>query len=396
MFSAWRLWCVSYEAIQHTVDDLVDDPNANDNSSDKGARGNNGNGGTDYDDRAHKHDGDDGGDHDSVYDPLPQLPIELWVLIFREAAPTAQRRFLIARVCKAWRRALVDEDQLAGRKPMTHAAEACRMRLAREAIDASNAELLKWSLVEARAVLPVPRASMRLWERVPTSGSAACARVLMELGIAPCDCQTCGKRDCRLAMSILEAAKCGHVDLLCVLVAHPLSASWWWPRYALCGAVDGDHVEIIQRMADGHDMDPLSVSREKLPRSAMTINGNSATWGEVAAVCGRTRALACLCKHGIDVDSLDAALVHAARTGHTETVVWICERGGIERFVEGFIMALAGGHHGTATAMLSFGSRARIYAETQGDTLDEAVERVSQGITLDPAARAILDRLLAL
>lgn len=394
MFSAWRLWCVSYEAIRHAVEDLVDDPINNDDNhdgSDKGIQSDDGNDGAVC--------AGDGDEHSanrvSVCEPLPRLPIELWVLIFREAAPTAQRRFLISRVCKAWRRALVDEDQLAGRRPMAHAAEACRMRLAREAIDASNAELLKWSLVEARAALPMPRASMRLWERVPTSGSAACARVLTELAIAPCDCQTCGKRDCRLAMSILEAAKRGHADLLCVLVTHPRSASWWWPRYALCGAVDGDHVEIIQRMADGHDADPLLVGRENLPRSVMTINGSSATWGEVAAVCGRTRALACLCKHGIDVDSLDAPLVHAAKNGHTETSVWICERGAVERFVEAFIMALAGAHHGTATAMLPFGSRARIYAETQGDTLDEAVERASQETTLDPAARAILDRLLA-
>lgn len=401
MFSAWRVWCVSYEAVSRSVDDLVDDAadgvgddndnNDNRDNNDKSVEDDHSNGDEHRAGRLREHNDDGAGERDL----MPVLPIELWLLILQEAAPTPQRRFLVARVCKAWRRALVDEDQRRGGKPMAHAAEACRMRLAREAINASDARLLRWTLVEARAALPVPRAGMRLWEHVPVSGSAACARVLVELGIPPCDCQTCGKRDCRLAMAILEAAKFGHSNLLCVLVTHPRSALWWWPRYALCGAVNGDHVEIIQRMANGHGTDPLFVGRENLPRSAMTINGKSATWGEVAAACGRTRALACLCEHGIDADALDASLVYAAGNGHTETAVWICERGVTERFVEAFVLALASAHHGTATAMLPFGPHARIYAETQGDTLEEAVERIPQESALDPAARALLDRLLA-
>lgn len=347
-------------------------------------------------------------DHKSGGDAIdsekpPDLPIELWWLILQRAAPTPQARFLVARVCKAWRRAVLDDDLVAGRTPMAQGAEACRMRLAAEAMAAADPVLLQWVLVKARVSAPSHQAHGRLWERLPATGSVACAKVLYAAGwprcVPECPClwSATSIPACRLCNIMADTAEAGHLDLLRTLIGWRITAPENWLYLMVGESIVGGRVAVLQLLLDEGQLASLFSRVGCMPACNPSAKPDrSHTWGELAARNNRVDVLAWLCDHKVDGGDLDGALVTAASSGARSAVVWLCERHHLEQFAEAFVGALAKRRTATATALLAYAGAARACSEAQGETLTEAVARARRnGPTLDVAAMALLDRLLA-
>ncbi|AGO83651.1 F-box domain containing protein [Pandoravirus salinus] len=345
----------------------------------------------------------DNDDDDMDTSRRSDLPIELWWLILQRAAPTPQARFLVARVCKAWRRAVLEDDLAAGRTPMGQGAEACRMRLAAEAMAAADVALLQWTLSKARASAPSDQAHGRLWERLPATGSVACAEVLYAAGrprcVAGCPCRWSATSipACRLRDIMADTAKAGHLDLLRALVKWKIVERENWLYATVWESVVHGRVAVLQLLFDEGQLASLFSRVGCMPAYGPCVKpGHPRTWADLAAHNNRVDALVWLCDHNVDGGDLDGALVMAASSGARNAAVWLCERHHLERFAEALVGALVKHRIATATALLAYAGAARACSEAQGETLAEAIARARRDSpALDVAAAVLLDRLLA-
>ncbi|AVK74901.1 Ankyrin repeat domain containing protein [Pandoravirus quercus] len=323
---------------------------------------------------------------------IPQcLPVELWTHILDKAEQAPEWRFVAARVCQTWRVIVLDSDRIAGRAAVDRGVEVCRMRLARHALAAGEASLLRWALVDACAVPLTPRACGSLWEWTTASGSAACAHVLMDAAVRPpCACGCLGKGAARTACEVLavvrRAAEGDHMDMLGVLLDRGFMPATCCAYYAMWDAILGERVHMLQFLADRGLIDGPS----KTPKCEGTFGDDQSriTWVELAAHSGHTAIMDWLVTHQFDLCGLDMALVRAARNGHVAAVTWICERRHLEHFALAFATALKYTHWPAAEAMLAHKREARVRYEADGDALDQAMARAQKAVDGDGRRRA--------
>lgn len=345
-----------------------------------------------------------------AHDALFGLPCELWHMIWSHAAQASQAHFVVARVCWSWRRVVLDLHRASGTRRMQRGAEACRILAARNAIDAGNADLLTWALRSACAVKPTPLACARLWDRLPTTGSMACARVLRDVGPWPPECvhgcPCCYDHstkplasDCRIYRVMTATVANHHVELFRALVRWGFAAGERWHRFVLSEAVTRGHTDILDVLVEERVFGTITCRVGTFPTCLAQLgDGRDAAWVEWAAHFNRPESIRWLVDHGIGTPTdCDNALVVAARRGSIDTVTWLCEREHLGRFADAFVAALVHKRTKTARAMMAHAAVAYVYAEIQGDTIPEAVAR-ARANSLPLCARAVplLDALLAL
>lgn len=282
---------------------------------------------------------------------------------------------------------------------MAQGAEAYRMRLAAEALAAADAALLRWTLFEAHPRAPSDQAHGRLWERLPVTGSVACAEVLYAAGrprcVPGCLCLwgATAILTCRLCGVMNDTAEAGHLDLLRALIKWRITAPRNWLYAMVWNSVAHGRVAVLPLLVDEGQLASLFSRVGCMPRAK---SGHPCAWAYLAARNNRVDALSWLCDHEVDGGDLDGALVMAASSGARSAAVWLCERHHLERFAEAFVGAFNERHITTATALLAYAGAARACSEAQGETLAEAIARVRRdGPALDVVAVTLLGRLLA-
>lgn len=343
-------------------------------------------------------------------DALFGLPRELWHMIWDHAAQPSQAHFVVARVCWSWRRVVLDLHQASGTRRMQRGAEACRILVARDAIDAGNADLLVWALCSACAIKPTPQACARLWDRLPATGSLACARVLRDVGPWPPECvpgcpccyshsSKASASDCRIARVMTATVANRHNDLFRALVRWDFASGVRWHRVVLSEAVTRGYTDILDVLVEERVFRTITSRVGMFPTCLAQLgDGRDAAWVEWAAHFDRPESIRWLVDHGIGTRAdCDNALVVAARRGSINTVVWLCEREHLGRFADAFVAALIRKRIKTARAMMAHAAVAYVYAEIQGDTVPEAVARArTDSLPLCARAVPLLDALLAL
>ncbi|AVK76417.1 Ankyrin repeat domain containing protein [Pandoravirus neocaledonia] len=355
----------------------------------------------------------DGGDIDEserkAQDALFGLPIELWHMIWRHAAQASQAHFVVARVCRSWRSAVLDLHRTSGMRSMQRGAEACRIFVARDAVDAGNAGLLAWALKSACSAKPTPLACARLWDRLAVSGSLACARVLRDVGpwppecVAGCPCRyrfsvASSEDSCRTARIMTTVVANRHVDLFRALVRWKIADRTHWCQPVLSRAVARGHTDILDVLVEERTFATFTRSLGAFPKSRFYRHPLGISWIEWAAYCNKPESIVWLAGHGIGAQAdCDNALVVAARHGSVNAVVWLCEHGHLERFAAAFVGALEQRRIKTARAMMPYAALAYAHAQIQGDTIPEAVVRARvASVPLCARAVPLLDALLAL
>lgn len=333
---------------------------------------------------------------------MHHLPIELWTHILGKAEQAPEWRLVVARVCWSWRAIILDDDRIAGRAALDRGVEACRMRLARHALAAGEASLLRWALVDACAVPLTPRACASLWEWTTASGSAACANALMDAAVRPpCGCGCLGKgaarKACDVLAVVLRAAEGGHVDMVGVLLDRGFMPADRCAYYAMWNAVLGERVCMLQFLADRGLIGGTGTTLKC--RGTIGKEQSEITWVELAALSGHLAIMDWLVAHQVDLCGLDMALVRAAHNGHDAVVTWICERRHLEHFAVAFVTALKHGRWPAAEAMVAHKREARVRYEADGDVLDQAVARAQKAMAIDEngggRAAALVRSLLA-
>lgn len=284
---------------------------------------------------------------------------------------------------------------------MYRGVEACRMRLARHALAHGDAPLLRWALVDACTVPLTPQACSFLWEWATTSGSATCARVLVDAAARPqcaCGCLGEGKDDraCSVTAVVVRAAKHGHDDMMDVLIDRTFVPVACWLHFVMWDAVVDGRIAMLEFLVERGVLMPGTA---KMPpcRARIGQETDYCTWVESAAHKGQSAVLSWLVAHRVDLNGLDMALIRASRNGHAATATWLCERRHLEHFARAFATALKNRHYLVAEAMLAFGREARVRYEADGDTLGQAVARAQKDLAVDDTdARAamLVHRLL--
>ncbi|WBR14879.1 Ankyrin repeat protein [Pandoravirus kuranda] len=355
----------------------------------------------------------DGGDLDGserkAQDALFGLPTELWHMIWRHAAQASQAHFVVARVCRSWRRAVLDLHRTSGMRSMQRGAEACRIFVARDAVDAGNAGLLAWALKSACSAKPTPLACARLWDRLAVSGSLACAHVLRDVGPWPPECVAgcpCRYRSsvapsgdsCRTARIMSTVVANRHVDLFRALVRWKIADRTRWCQRVLSGAIGYGYTDILDVLVEERTFATFTRRLSAFPAYRSFRDPAGISWIEWAAYCDKPESIVWLVGHGTGTQAdCDNALVVAARHGNVSAMVWLCERGHMAHFAAAFVGALEQRRIKAARVMMPYAALAYAHAQIQGDTITEAVVR-ARVASLPLCARAVplLDALLTL
>nr|UDO47135.1 F-box domain [Pandoravirus massiliensis] len=349
-----------------------------------------------------------GGGERKACDALFGLPAELWHMIWDYAAQTQQAHFVVARVCRQWRRVVLELHRTPRMRSIPRGAETCRIFVARDAVDAGNASLLDWALKLACVVKPTPPACARLWNRLALSGSLACARVLRDVGpwppkcVSRCPCRHSfsvapSEVGCRTARIMYTVVANRHVDLFRALVRWKIADRTRWCQRVLSAAIEYGCIDILDVLVEERTFATFTRSLGAFPASRSFRDPASIGWIEWAAYCNKPESILWLVGHDIGTQAdCDNALVVAARHGSVGAVIWLCERGHLGHFAAAFVGALEQRRIKAARAMMPYATLACAYAHIQGDTVPKAIERArATSPPLCARAMLLLDALMA-
>lgn len=340
----------------------------------------------------------DGADRRNSVDQQATLPPELWNAVLR-MVDAPEDRFLLARVCHAWRVLIVAQDAaIKGRRRIRTGAAACRMRLALAAIEADNDGTLSWALASLETRLD-DAAADRLWDAILVKDRLVCAAVLREGARWPlvccaagCECrkdpQWCrarrstvsgkGAADCRRSALIVRAYAMRRLALADLLIDWGVAHPQRWANTVFTKALAAGDLQVIEHVWDRFE--------------TYISHGNRLA---VAARHNRVDVMEWLQARMPSGTEAEDALRGAAAAGAMDAVVWLCERQHVDAFCLAFVEALARRRLRVARRMLGYIEIVRVHLEGKGLTIAGALGKASEGHKLVPDAAALLASVLA-